>query len=897
MAIRTTAVPALLLATALTALAESQAGPDAGPKVSDAKPKAASAAAPDAAPAAKPDAASTAKSPAKYPVYPAPKWAAFKEAVEVEPLARQGVLGRGRFRPVDTAARELMRVLANRDVLEYPIYDEAGKVVLDRRGNPVTIAEPPALTLFGMSQAPQYYLDAPLFEIVSIPLRRKMFDHNWTVLEAVAEAETDPVRRAAADKALMDVKGPLLSLKRYFSYREILGEMIAAVRARPAAVESAGLLPGLSGGASAAARDAKADALSARLAKLDGLNSAERAALRRDVLDAFADGLFASAGRALNNDEKHADNINKHLNHLRSVLDYFDNAGAQLTLMPVSSDPMAEWEAPDALAMKIAAVNGDKSVAPMAGNVAPEAVELPAKFVIPASLGWDELDEAGLRATVLKWKELRAAFGAADAEAVNRLAPEVFSIFKSAHPEIKLGVGGRPLHYPSETLLAAESFYNGKGKFYWVWAVFFVAGILLMGAMCFRGSAVGRALLTAGIPVFAAAFLIMCVSFGFRLVLAQRGSTFSIPIANQYESLLWCVFFGSVVGTGVALAVRSWASIAALVGVCVLGVLVMGISYLKPLGVSGELTPENPVLRAALLPFHVGSMVGGYAVIALGFGVGLLYMMLWFLAGSDAEDKIELTMVDRFHNALIKLSFLLLLVGLILGAAWGDVAWGRWWGWDPKETWAFITWLVYAIVIHARLIVRDRGPVTGCLSIIGFAVMLFTWFGTNYGITRGELHAYTGSEGDNHNNVVPYIWMGMTGLFPFALGISAAAFTVFRARNAAREGTTTSGGANLALAALAFWVAFASVGGMLYARYGLTPEAAWEYVAPAPGAEPKEVLARLLPRMALDQAAWYATKFLLVLWTLLVFALSATFGLLLHAIARKDGGGATLGKA
>ena len=96
--------------------------------------------------------------------------------------------------------------------------------------------------------------------------------------------------------------------------------------------------------------------------------------------------------------------------------------------------------------------------------------------------------------------------------------------------------------------------------------------------------------------------------------------------------------------------------------------------------------------------------------------------------------------LDKAHVVILQLAFWLLGVGILLGAYWADHAWGRWWGWDPKETWALITWIIYLIVIHLRFGVKKPQLVTAWLSVIGFIVMLWTHWGVN--LLLAGLHSY-----------------------------------------------------------------------------------------------------------------------------------------------------------
>ncbi|MEJ2158770.1 MAG: c-type cytochrome biogenesis protein CcsB [Desulfobacteraceae bacterium] len=119
---------------------------------------------------------------------------------------------------------------------------------------------------------------------------------------------------------------------------------------------------------------------------------------------------------------------------------------------------------------------------------------------------------------------------------------------------------------------------------------------------------------------------------------------------------------------------------------------------------------------------------------------------LFYLDADSAVFKLlpELNIVDELTHQLIMFGFLLLTVGIITGSVWANSAWGRYWGWDPKETWSFITWLIYAALLHFRMMRGWRGKRIAVLSIVGFAAVLFTYFGVN--LLPG-LHSYGAMKG------------------------------------------------------------------------------------------------------------------------------------------------------
>jgi cytochrome c-type biogenesis protein CcsB len=153
-----------------------------------------------------------------------------------------------------------------------------------------------------------------------------------------------------------------------------------------------------------------------------------------------------------------------------------------------------------------------------------------------------------------------------------------------------------------------------------------------------------------------------------------------------------------------------------------------------------QYSPPNPLVPAlqqsALLSAHVASAVVAYGTLTIGFGAAILFLIqnrnnYYWLPDLEVLDSIS------YRTVVIGFPFLTLVI--ILGSLWADIAWGRYWGWDPKETASLVTWLIYAAYIHARTMRGWRGLKTGLLLIIGFAAILLTFFG-NYIFTG--LHVY-----------------------------------------------------------------------------------------------------------------------------------------------------------
>ena len=211
------------------------------------------------------------------------------------------------------------------------------------------------------------------------------------------------------------------------------------------------------------------------------------------------------------------------------------------------------------------------------------------------------------------------------------------------------------------------------------------------------------------------------------------------PFSNLYESLIffaWTLMF--------LYLILEWRTKNRTIGAFVtpLAFLAMAYASFSP-NINSQIQPLIPALKSNWLISHVITCFFGYAAFAISFGVSIMYL----LKRLDTEDKNNLflklipstTILDDLNYQMIVIGFLMLTLGIITGSVWAHSAWGTYWSWDPKETWSLITWLVYASVIHTRLVKGWTGKKIAILSIVGFACVLFTYFGVNY---LAGLHSY-----------------------------------------------------------------------------------------------------------------------------------------------------------
>ncbi len=210
------------------------------------------------------------------------------------------------------------------------------------------------------------------------------------------------------------------------------------------------------------------------------------------------------------------------------------------------------------------------------------------------------------------------------------------------------------------------------------------------------------------------------------------------PLSNLYESLVFFSWTAGVIYLFVEFKYKN-----ALIGAFVTPIAFLAMAYasMSP-NISDRIQPLVPALKSNWLIAHVATCFFGYAAFAIAFGMSLMYLIK-----ARNPEKIEgiighlpkLDVLDELTHRMVLFGFLFLTGGIITGAVWANSAWGSYWSWDPKETWSLITWFVYATLLHARLMRGWEGKQIAYLSILGFAAVLFTYFGVN--LLPG-LHSY-----------------------------------------------------------------------------------------------------------------------------------------------------------
>jgi len=239
--------------------------------------------------------------------------------------------------------------------------------------------------------------------------------------------------------------------------------------------------------------------------------------------------------------------------------------------------------------------------------------------------------------------------------------------------------------------------------------------------------------------------LLLILAFGMHTITLivryfEAGYT---PVTNLHESLSFFAWALAGVFMLLDLQVRMQVMTAA---TATLVTVFMLFGSLMPM----QTQDLNPVLDSFWLPIHVGLSFLGSAVFTVAFVAAILYLIQERMLKSKKFSALHyrlpsLETLDRVNYRCLKFGFPLMTMGIISGAVWAESAWGTYWSWDPKESWALITWFLYAALLHGRLTVGWRGRRAAIFAIIGFCFLLFTFLGVN--LLLPGLHSYSSMAG------------------------------------------------------------------------------------------------------------------------------------------------------
>jgi ABC-type transport system involved in cytochrome c biogenesis permease subunit len=292
-----------------------------------------------------------------------------------------------------------------------------------------------------------------------------------------------------------------------------------------------------------------------------------------------------------------------------------------------------------------------------------------------------------------------------------------------------------PQFYPSASSLRFEHQYMVVDPFLWAWIIYFVALLVLLFTALWATRA--GYLATWALVGLGLAFEI----YGFvcRTIISGRP-----PVTDLYETVIWVSFIGMVFAVILEAVYRKryffYAGLPA-------AILTLIVADSDSTILDASINPLTAVLRDNMwLTIHVLTIVSSYAAFALTAALGHIALVMTFWGKRYAKAQAEVTF---FIYRAMQIGILLLATGTILGGVWANYSWGRFWGWDPKETWALITLLCYLALLHGRLAGWWKGFGLAVGSVVCFLSVMMSWYGVNFilGQNGKSLHSYGLSTG------------------------------------------------------------------------------------------------------------------------------------------------------
>ncbi len=315
---------------------------------------------------------------------------------------------------------------------------------------------------------------------------------------------------------------------------------------------------------------------------------------------------------------------------------------------------------------------------------------------------------------------------------------------------------------PSDDKIKAEILYNKYDIFKTLFLYYFLAGLiffLFIIIQIFISSTKLNQLFKYLFVVFRSVIFILFVIHTFGLI-ARGYISGHAPWSDAYESMIYVSW--ATMGIGLLFARKSDLTLASTSFVTSMILMIAHWNWMDP-----SIANLVPVLDSYWLMIHVSIIVGSYGPFALAtiLGIVALFLMILSTKSNYLIIKNKLSEITIINELALTIGLIMLTIGNFLGGMWANESWGRYWGWDPKETWALISILIYAFVLHMRLIPKMRGMwLFNLMSIIAFASIVMTYFGVNFYLVG--LHSYASGDKVITPNFVYY-----SILFVFILGL------------------------------------------------------------------------------------------------------------------------------
>lgn len=366
-------------------------------------------------------------------------------------------------------------------------------------------------------------------------------------------------------------------------------------------------------------------------------------------------------------------------------------------------------------------------------------------------VSYPELDQAGLKGMAATYTHniLQMYFTALEKASVSKDYKDADGLLESINGfQKKYGSKVRP----SEEKITSEIIYNEYDVFqklpYW----YLTAAVLMLLftiLKIFKERKVLTVLENTMHVVIGLLFALHTIGLIARWYISGHA-----PWSNAYESIIYVawatMFFGLAFDRKSKLTVASSAFVSA---------MILTAAYMN--WIDPEIGNLQPVLNSYWLMIHVAIIVASYGPFALGMILGVVSLLLILFTNEKNKEKMKLNIkeITYINEMALTIGLIMLTIGNFLGGQWANESWGRYWGWDPKETWALISIMVYAFVIHSRFVPALRGKwVFNLMSIFAFLSIMFTYFGVNFHLVG--LHSYASGEAKS----LSWIWQSLLAI-------------------------------------------------------------------------------------------------------------------------------------
>ena len=295
---------------------------------------------------------------------------------------------------------------------------------------------------------------------------------------------------------------------------------------------------------------------------------------------------------------------------------------------------------------------------------------------------------------------------------------------------------------PSDEKIKAEVLYNKINVFEQLFIWYFTVGMLYFLFIVFdifSDKNLIKKIMKYVLLIFKSSIFILFFVHTLGLI-ARWFISGHAPWGDAYESMIYVAW--ATMGVGLLFAKKSDLTVASTAFVSSMILMIAHWNWMDP-----SIANLVPVLDSYWLMIHVSVIVGSYGPFTLGMILGIVSLILMiFLTKKNKEIiKLKLKELTIINELSLTVGLIMLTIGNFLGGMWANESWGRYWGWDPKETWALISILIYAFVLHMRLIPKLRGNwLFNLMSIIAFASIMMTYFGVNFYLVG--LHSYASGD-------------------------------------------------------------------------------------------------------------------------------------------------------